>query len=85
MPQADKGRTSYRAYTAVCLKKDVKANAVPATPADATAVCNDGTFSKSKPPKADARSIKALPRCLTWHPTQTRTTRATSTIAVTAL
>ena len=48
MSPADKGRTSYRAYSAVCLKKDEKANAVPATPADATAVCNDGTYSKSK-------------------------------------
>ena len=48
MSPADKAKTSYPAYSAVCLKKDVKANAVPAAPADATAVCNDGTYSKSK-------------------------------------
>ena len=51
MSAADKGKTSYKAWSTTCLKKDykVQAAATPAAvPAGATAKCKDGSYSTSK-------------------------------------
>ncbi|HTK79531.1 MAG TPA: DUF3761 domain-containing protein [Rhizomicrobium sp.] len=52
MSAADKAKTSYRAYSSMCLKSSYK---VPASgmssgtpPAGATARCKDGTYNMSK-------------------------------------
>ena len=61
---ADKASTTYAAYSKVCLKKDVKADAVPAAPAGATAVCNDGSFSKSTNAKGRCSSHGGVAKVL---------------------
>ena len=52
MTPADKAKTTYKDYSAMCLKADYKAmSAVESTaapPAGATAQCKDNTYSMSK-------------------------------------
>ena len=52
MSAADKAGTTYKAYSATCLKKGSTAGAmvtpVAAPPAGATAMCKDNTYSMSK-------------------------------------
>jgi outer membrane lipoprotein-sorting protein len=48
MSAADKAKTTYKAYSTMCLKSGYTASVATKPPAGATGLCNDNTYTMSK-------------------------------------